>query len=356
MVSAPSWAQPEGFVDEATGLRWGSASSTGPMSWYYAKSYCREEQGTGWRLPTVGELETLVKNGALRAPFGEGLPDDAHFFSGERVLTIQADTDRPYIMRVATGHVFDGDGYEAHVRCVYGKLTRVMRVPAYRAGWWDRGTAACPEGTSLSGYRWQWVACLDTEGQKHGMHTEWDDRLRTDTTYQNGALEGPLESWWTSGGRAGSGWYRNGEQVGLWREWNEDGNLSSKCWYTEGVLNTCVYFGSDGPYEGMIEFSYTDGSIGWRGRFRQGRKVGVSRRWAEDGQLMSVESWQNGQLHGPRSVRLDNGHVRHEHYVRGRLHGVSITYDARGRKKDSQRYEYGVAVNKTASPEEKNEP
>lgn len=49
-------------LDVATGLGWQQATSTAQMTWTAAQSYCAtlSLDGSGWRLPTLGELVTLI--------------------------------------------------------------------------------------------------------------------------------------------------------------------------------------------------------------------------------------------------------------------------------------------------------
>ena len=53
------------WVDSATGYVWQRADAPNNMDWATAKSYCSDNQaglpGTGWHLPTIGELRSLIR-------------------------------------------------------------------------------------------------------------------------------------------------------------------------------------------------------------------------------------------------------------------------------------------------------
>lgn len=74
-------------LDRINDLRWQQGFSATPMKWADAKTWCSANTpalpGSGWRLPTVGELVTLVdrkrSNPAIDAVFS-GTPN-AYFWS-----------------------------------------------------------------------------------------------------------------------------------------------------------------------------------------------------------------------------------------------------------------------------------
>lgn len=52
------------FLDPTTGLEWQVTPSIAPVDWAGAVAHCRdlELDGPGWRLPTIGELRTLIRS------------------------------------------------------------------------------------------------------------------------------------------------------------------------------------------------------------------------------------------------------------------------------------------------------
>jgi hypothetical protein len=53
-------------TDTQTGLVWADKDNGSDINWYRAKSHCEEYSGgakSGWRMPTINELEQLYKSG-----------------------------------------------------------------------------------------------------------------------------------------------------------------------------------------------------------------------------------------------------------------------------------------------------
>lgn len=57
-----SRGQPRTVYDVKTRLSWQQSASTGTSTWAGSKTYCERLNldGTGWRLPTIQELQTIV--------------------------------------------------------------------------------------------------------------------------------------------------------------------------------------------------------------------------------------------------------------------------------------------------------
>ena len=110
-------------LDRVNGLRWQQGSSTTTMNWAAAKAWCSNNTpvlpGTGWRLPTVRELQTIVD----RQTGEEGMGTDAVFGATPKFLLW---TMSPWVGGGSTWFVGfgSGDSYyspsqNAHnVRCV----------------------------------------------------------------------------------------------------------------------------------------------------------------------------------------------------------------------------------------------
>ena len=66
------------WTDPATGLEWQTRPTGGEMNWGDAKSHCSELSvaGGGWRLPTVGELRSLIRGCPGNAKGGMCKVDD----------------------------------------------------------------------------------------------------------------------------------------------------------------------------------------------------------------------------------------------------------------------------------------
>ncbi len=49
------------WKDSSSGLTWQNPPAEGYMTWSEAKQYCSDLDGGGWRLPTIGELRSLIR-------------------------------------------------------------------------------------------------------------------------------------------------------------------------------------------------------------------------------------------------------------------------------------------------------
>ena len=114
------------YTDSASGLVW-SERSASDLSWYEAAAYCQDlvEGGSNnWRVPTMEELQTLVKN----CPEGDCKPDTAGKYSalGElstlwtsTVLTYESTSYLTELdFMTASQKSLDSDYTEEKVRCV----------------------------------------------------------------------------------------------------------------------------------------------------------------------------------------------------------------------------------------------
>ena len=73
------------WLDPNTGLEW-QAESPGKMTWHEAQSYAQSlcwNDKADWRLPAVGELETLLDRSRYRPVMREEIPfrDDLSYWS-----------------------------------------------------------------------------------------------------------------------------------------------------------------------------------------------------------------------------------------------------------------------------------
>jgi hypothetical protein len=91
------------------------------MSARDADAYC-VKIGKGWRLPVKAELEALlVDPEATDTEFRADapvIPSRGYLWSGEDVSASRK--GQRWIMNVANGHIFHGDGYKGYAQCVRG--------------------------------------------------------------------------------------------------------------------------------------------------------------------------------------------------------------------------------------------
>ncbi len=86
-----------------------------------AEAFCKK-QGKGWRLPTQAELKSmLVDPEAAESELRKdapGLPQDGYLWSGEDVSASRK--GQRWIMNLANGHIFNGDGRTGYAKCLKG--------------------------------------------------------------------------------------------------------------------------------------------------------------------------------------------------------------------------------------------
>ena len=137
--------------DPATGIEWTAALSTDPMSFADARQYVstlRVGGATGWRLPTMEELESIVDPARMRD--ADGTPRGSHPlrepFNVQREGFLHSSTPgRPphngnYLLAVETGNVFDGEGIPAFVRAVRRAWSTAPQAPEVSSTRVDRRT------------------------------------------------------------------------------------------------------------------------------------------------------------------------------------------------------------------------
>ena len=111
-----------------------------------------------------------------------------------------------------------------------------------------------------------------------------DGQLKSEWTYENGRLEGPLLAYF------------------------ENGQLESKRTY------------SDGELEGLLETYYESGQLKSRGEYKKGKKIGVSQRYHSNGRLKTMISHTDGILNGRHELYDETGELTHQgHFINGQL-------------------------------------
>jgi formylglycine-generating enzyme required for sulfatase activity len=105
-----------------TGLEW-QFEAQGPMTWHEAKAYAASlslDAKTGWRLPTLKELETLLDRAKYRPSMRMEIPfaDTRPYWSS---TTFGADGDTAWIVMFDGAYMLSYYKRNAHhIRCVRG--------------------------------------------------------------------------------------------------------------------------------------------------------------------------------------------------------------------------------------------
>jgi hypothetical protein len=103
-----------------TKIDWAPKLSKPELEWSAADGYCRG-LGSGWRLPTRAEIETLLvtpsePESAYRPGLPLKLPSQGYLWTGEWVS--EERQGQPWIMNLSNGHVFNGSGRRGYAWCV----------------------------------------------------------------------------------------------------------------------------------------------------------------------------------------------------------------------------------------------
>jgi hypothetical protein len=114
------------IIDDELRIMWLRSVSPSMMPWSSAAGFCKYHRFVNkddWRLPTEKELGSMVNPGLvdsgqserspLYGPFAQ--PSIGYLFSG---TTVNGAPDSPWVMNLRNGHIFNGKGYSAYVRCV----------------------------------------------------------------------------------------------------------------------------------------------------------------------------------------------------------------------------------------------
>lgn len=130
--------------------------------------------------------------------------------------------------------------------------------------------------------------------------------VRTKAQYAAGVQHGPFEVLYSSGKRWESGRFENGHRAGVHKKWWKNGRLALESSYSEGEL------------EGMYKRWYASGTLWEQATYEAGKREGRYQKW-----------WKNGA-------------VAHDYrYVAGKLEGDVLTYYDTGAQWAVGRYAAG---------------
>lgn len=364
------------FVDSKTELGWSTRVSVS-LDYSEAHFYCAS-LGSGWRLPTLGELQTTTegkgKKQRMRQAFKKGLPNDGVLFSAEEIPVID-DDKQPLVMRIANGDTFNGHGREGYVRCAHGAVTRKRKPFPQPSGallgerWWDKADA-CPAGSVPRGTPGLVVSCKSEEGTQEGRLTRWTKEGRSEANYRNNKLHGTMTHWRAASGRAAvlnyrdgefhgtnTQWYPNGKKSnetaftggvlnGLQQRWDDKGQLQLRTRYRKGRIVEQLHYNSDKPRDGAIEQKYANGVESYIGNFKKGRAIGQHYGYHTNGKLRFKRFYNpKGVPDGPSADWHANGQP-HEvsTFKSGALDGERAVFDSAGKTLTRATYRQGTIV------------
>lgn len=386
-------------VDAATKLAWSSRISV-ELQFSEAPAYCAG-LGNGWRLPTIGELQTTLPQRKWR----EGLSENAVLFSSEEIPRID-DEKQPLVLSIKNGKSFAGPGREGYARCVHGPVSRQRKAiatlaPLMEERWWEQENA-CPAGSVARGSVGQKVSCKAAAGQTNGRSTSWTKSQRIDASYRNEVLHGLAVKWRADGLKMSQVNYREGELHGhsthlhpngeklsesdyaygkldgadiKWRadglkmsavnyhggvlhgrstHWHPNGEKSSESDYSNGKLDgkevkwrANAQAISDisyrkGELHGKATYWYESGEKSSESLYANGKRNGKTVKWRADGLEESVISYRNGQLHGRSTAYFPNGEKSNEStYANGKRNGKTLKWRDNGQRLSTATYRNG---------------
>lgn len=114
----------EAVLDRETGLVWEQSPSTTPDNWYNQSSHCINSNTggrTGWRLPTIQELLSLVDRSQSNPSLPSGHPFTVLSVFFWSATTDAGNTSLAWFVRLGVGDVFGGVKVGTNVAwCVRG--------------------------------------------------------------------------------------------------------------------------------------------------------------------------------------------------------------------------------------------
>ena len=93
------------------------------------------------------------------------------------------------------------------------------------------------------------------------------------------------------------------------------------------------------PYSGEVASFFKNGQLGDYGNYKNGKKVGIWKRYFINGNLGSKENWNNGERHGLFEMFWPNGELRAiGQYSYGQQSGEWRIYDEAGNLLETQKF------------------
>ena len=170
----------------------------------------------------------------------------------------------------------------------------------------------------------------DAQGRYQGTHLYyWEDGTRSgEYQYQNGRLHGEQKRFHTNGQLRDHKHYVNGVESGL-----------AQGYFDNGQLQTRVTYGANGM-EGLYESFHSNGQPEQTVNMVAGKREGERLYWAKEGWLFTKEFYIKGKLHGEVLVYQAADVPREiKHYQHGKQVGNQQRFDQQGRLVEQQVYD-----------------
>ena len=110
-----------------------------------------------------------------------------------------------------------------------------------------------------------------------------------------------------------------------------------------GCTHLALKDGPEAPSHTYIKRSYfPNGNLEYEAELINEKLDGTSRLWSEDGTLLSVSEYSNGQPHGKWKTFYPKEKLKYETtYFHSRKHGYEKYYYENGQLKSEQKFNYG---------------
>jgi antitoxin component YwqK of YwqJK toxin-antitoxin module len=321
-----------------------------------ALPYC-ESLGAGWRLPTLGELGTMMEGKTMRSAFKRGIPSEGVLFSADEIPVID-DAKQPLVMRIADGKTIKGRGREGYARCAHGPVSRKRKPfseppPALMGERWWAKANACPSGSIARGTPGLEVSCKSELGEKNGQTTRWSKEGRSTANYRAGTLHGERTRWRPDGTKSEVQNYREGQFHGETTRWHEGARFEVLSYQNGKLSGVTTRYRKDGTkvealsyrddkLHGVTTRWRKDGSKAEALSYRDGELFGTTTRWRESGEKYEVLSYKSGELHGRSTHWHPNGKKSSEAiFSGGLLHGAQQNWNDKGQLQLRTHYRNG---------------
>ncbi len=169
------------------------------------------------------------------------------------------------------------------------------------------------------------------EGKKNGFRTTYQGDEVTKETFVNDVKQGPTYVLYPNGKVKMKIPFVNGLEQGVAREYDKDGRVIQLITYKKGYIanrERINRYDADGLPTGKWKWFYDDEKLRMEGTFNHGLKNGYFKEYDQDGNLVSVSKFVDGEkeVQAEELTKLD---VRTDYYPNGTPKVIG-TYDKNG--------------------------
>ncbi|MDF1700997.1 MAG: hypothetical protein P1V36_07555 [Planctomycetota bacterium] len=218
-----------------------------------------------------------------------------------------------------------------YVKITYRYTERPDNVPLMSGEarrWWPDGTLRWQGSYAEARLDLNKIGGANAKGIRGKVGT-WEffyenGTMQERSSYRDGQLDGPTETWSEEGKRAHVGRFAvhtgRSRQDGVWETYEPPGTLKSRVTWKAGETRSL----REGPSE---EF-YEDGQPSARGQYAKDRRTGTWVEYFPEGHVAEEASYREGDYHGTRKTWFRRGDQESTaEYHKGELLGLKLTWD-----------------------------